>query len=202
MQPPSDFDALATRLRDAITDVRADISVYELPAPRRVAPDAVAVGAAVENGDVELAAGRLVLLHDPEGQPAWEGTSRFVCYARAVLDEEMAADPMLPAVTWSWLMEALSSRGAGHRATGGTVTVTSSRRFGALAEPGALLDTEGAEGAEGDRHEVELRCSWTPADSDVAAHLLAFADLLALMSGLPPRVSGVVPLSARSGRGR
>ena len=149
VQPPSDFDALATRLRDAITDVRADISVYELPAPRRVAPDAVAVGAAVENGDVELAAGRLVLLHDPEGQPAWEGTSRFVCYARAVLDEEMAADPMLPAVTWSWLMEALGSRGAGHRAAGGTVTVTSSRRFGALAEPGALLDTEGAEGCRG-----------------------------------------------------
>ena len=199
MQPPSDFDALATRLRDAITDVRPDISVYELPAPRRVAPDAVAVGAAVEHGDVELAAGRLVLLHDPEGQPAWEGTSRFVCYGRAVLDEEMAADPMLPAVTWSWLMEALSSRGAAHRAAAGTVTVTSSRRFGALAEPGALVDEEGA---EGDRHEVELRCSWTPAESDMAAHLVAFADLLALMSGLPPRVSGVVPLSARTGRAR
>jgi hypothetical protein len=199
VQPPSDFDALATRLREAISDVRPDISVYELPAPRRVAPDAVAVGAAVEHGDVELAAGRLVLLHDPEGQPAWEGTSRFVCYGRAVLDEEMAADPMLPAVTWSWLMEALNDRGAAQRAAAGTVTVTSSRRFGALAEPGALLE---AEDAEGDRHEVELRCSWTPTDIDVAAHLLAFADLLALMSGLPPRVSGVVPLSARTGRAR
>jgi len=199
VQLPADFDALASCLREAIADVRPDISVYELPAPRRVAPDAVAVGATVEHDDTELAAGRLVLLHDSEGQPAWEGTIRLVCYARAVLDEEMAADPMLPAVTWSWLMEALTSRGAAHRAAAGTVTVTSSRRFGALAEPGALIDDENA---EADRHEVELRCSWSPEDADLAEHLLAFADLLALMSGLPPRVSGVVPLSARPGRGR
>jgi hypothetical protein len=199
VQPPADFDVLANRIRDAISDVRSDISLYELPPPRRVAPDAVAVGASVEDDGGEVAAGRLVLLHDPQGQPAWEGVLRLVCYARAMLDEEMAADPMLPAVTWSWLIEALANRGAAHRAAAGTVTVTSSRRFGALAETGGLLEDESA---EPDRHEVELRCSWSPGDDGVAAHLLAFADLLALMSGLPPRLSGIVPLSARPGRGR
>ena len=42
--------------------------------------------------------GRIILLHDPAGNDAWEGTFRCVAYARAEVDLEQAIDPMLAAV--------------------------------------------------------------------------------------------------------
>ena len=61
----------------------------------------------------ELATGRLVLLHDPAGHEAWQGTFRVVTYVRAELEPEMASDPLLPGVGWAWLTEALDGHGAG-----------------------------------------------------------------------------------------
>ena len=51
--------------------------------------------------------GRLILLHDPAGQDAWEGTFRLVCFVQARLEREQLGDEMLPVVGWSWLTEAL-----------------------------------------------------------------------------------------------
>ena len=90
----------------------------------------------------------------------------------------MAADPALGAVGWSWLTDALADRGALHVAAGGTVTRTSSTRFGALAEPAEAC-------------EVEIRASWTAvagADggTDLGLHLRAWCDLLCATAGLPP----------------
>jgi hypothetical protein len=155
-----------------------------------VAPHALAVLASVKStadAPEDIAVGRLVLLHDPEGQAAWDGTYRIACFARAELDPEMSGDPMLPEVTWSWLEEALANADAQADALAGTVTITRSSRFGALAED----DDEGSS-------EAELRCSWTPRwDEDPTKHLRAFCDLLADLAGLPPDVPGVVALSAR-----
>ncbi len=55
----------------------------------------------------ELATGRLVLLHDPDGEQAWDGVLRLVVYVRAEVDAELASDPLLPDVGWSWLTDAL-----------------------------------------------------------------------------------------------
>ncbi len=55
------------------------------------------------DGEEDLADGRLVLLHDPAGHDAWHGTFRLVTLVRAELEPEMAADPLLPDVCWSWL---------------------------------------------------------------------------------------------------
>ena len=41
--------------------------------------------------DEDLGNGRLVVLHDPEGQEAWEGTFRIVAFVKATLEPEMAA---------------------------------------------------------------------------------------------------------------
>ncbi len=172
----------------AAGEARTDVLIREAGRPTRLAPHGIALAATLERSDVELAAGRLVVLHDPEGQPAWDGTFRVACYARAALDPEMITDPLLPEVTWSWLEEALADRGAQFTALAGTVTTTASARFGQL-------------GGEDDTGEVELRCSWSPlwepADVEaVGAHLDALCDLMTMMAGEPP-AAGVVSLTSR-----
>jgi hypothetical protein len=172
--------------RDAVasltgTRLRREVRVEPLRPPQRLAPWSYAIAAEVRNaaGD-ELATGRLVLLHDPDGVEAWDGVLRLVAFAAAELDPQIGTDEMLPAVGWSWLVDALDERGAAYRAAGGTVTQTTSTRFGDLAGPRTTVS-------------VELRASWTADTSDMTAHLCAFADLLCVAAGLPPE--GVTMLS-------
>ena len=131
-----------------------------------------------EDLDEPDTSGRLILLHDPAGQDAWEGTFRLVCFVQARLDPGQLGDEMLPMVAWSWLTEALDQHGAAHVALGGTVTQTSSVRFGDIAGPRRDDD-------------VELRASWTPVgpdpdDPDLHPHAEAFFALVATAAGLPP----------------
>lgn len=142
-------------------------------APQRLAPWAYAITAEVTGPADVLATGRLVLLHDPDGQEAWDGVLRLVTYVRAELDLELAEDPLLPTVAWSWLTDALSTAGAAHTALGGTVTDTSSVRFGDISGPARSDD-------------LELRASWSPSGDDLAPHGEAFCDLMASVVGLPP----------------
>ncbi len=184
---PQAFTSVVDALLEAGA-ARSDILIREAGRPTRLAPYGIALAATLERADVELAAGRLVVLHDPEGQPAWDGTFRIACYARAAIDPEMITDPMLPEVTWSWLEEALAERGAEFGGLAGTVTTTASARFGQLRE-------------EDDTCEVELRCSWSPRwtpehPPSVHAHLEALCDLMTMMAGEPP-LEGVVSLTTR-----
>ena len=117
-----------------------------------------------------LASGRLVLLHDPEGQDGWDGVLRLVMYVRAELDRELATDPFLPAVGWSWLTDALEVSGASWTALGGTVTETSSARFGDISGPTRTDD-------------LELRASWTPTDAGLLPHGQAFCQVMASVVG-------------------
>jgi hypothetical protein len=99
--------------------LRPEIRLTEVPAPQRIAPYAVAltaevVGAAADED--ELASGRFVLLHDPSVPDPWDGAWRAVTFARAELEPELANDPMLGAVGWSWLTEALEAHGAAFHA--------------------------------------------------------------------------------------
>ncbi len=181
-QIPAVFAKAVESLRSARP--RADVHLTEITAPQRLAPFTFAMSAEVLRDGEEIAGGRLVLLHDPAGQEAWDGTLRIVSYVTAELDAEMAGDPLLAEVGWSWLMDALSSHGAEHTAAGGTVTQTRSVRFGDLAGP-----TDSAD--------VELRASWTPLDTDLTAHLLAWCELLCSTAGLPP--PGVTLLSGAGG---
>ncbi|MDA3649543.1 DUF3000 domain-containing protein [Saccharopolyspora indica] len=152
---------------------RAEIELSEVGPPKRLAPWAHALAAEANGPAGELATARLVLLHDPEGQEAWDGVLRLVVYLRAELDPELATDPLLPAVGWSWLTDALEGSGAAWTALGGTVTLTSSARFGDIAGPSRS-------------HDLELRGSWTATDADLGPHAAAFHELMASASGLPP----------------
>ncbi len=174
----SSFDDVLAALREL--SPRPEISLSETPAPGRLAPFAVAVSGEVLLGDAdEAASGRLVVLHDPDGVVEWAGTYRIVAFIRARLENDIATDPLLGDVAWSWLIEALSDLDYGQ--LGGTVTVTSSQSFGAL-------DERPAEGS------VELRASWTPTGADVPDHAVAWLEVLAHSAGLPPLPEGIVPL--------
>lgn len=187
---PDEFAEVAAALRAALSSTRPEVVLTETKGPTTIAPHGLAFTASVSASPEdrrEIGVGRLVLLHDPEGQAAWDGTYRIACFARADLEPEMSSDPLLPEVTWSWLEEALRAEEAEADALAGTVTITRSSRFGTLAEQ----DDAGSS-------EAELRCSWTPRwDDDPARHLRAFCELLADLAGLPPDVPGVVALSAR-----
>lgn len=166
---------------------RPELTVEEIPAPAKIAPFAVAISAEITSSGLDLGSGRLVLLHDPAGNPSWDGDFRCVSFCRATADTEMVTDPLLPEVGWSWLHESLEHNHAGYHAPSGTVTAVASRSFGGIAD-------------EPSRAEVELRVSWTPEiaeRSDVTAHLLGWAELLCLAAGLPPVPDGVVPLQPR-----
>jgi hypothetical protein len=177
--PPA-FQAAVQALRNS--RLRPQIEIDPTPAPQRLAPFAYALEAAVVDGDQDLADGRLVLLHDPDGHDAWHGTFRLVTLVRAELEPEMAADPLLPDVCWSWLTGALQARGLTYGEASGTVTRASSHYFGGLSErPSAS--------------QIEIRASWTPREGlggvpDTAAHLASWCDLLAQVAGLPPAGPG------------
>ncbi|MGI5458832.1 DUF3000 domain-containing protein [Streptomyces sp. CA-249302] len=177
--PPA-FLAAVQALRGS--RLRPQIEVEPTRAPQRLAPFAYALEAAVVDGDEDLADGRLVLLHDPDGHDAWRGTFRLVTLVRAELEPEMAADPLLPDVCWSWLTGALSARGLSYGEPSGTVTRASSHYFGGLSERPAAS-------------QIEIRASWTPREGmggvpDTAAHLASWCDLLAQIAGLPPAGPG------------
>src|SRR5688572_22382071 len=165
---PEEFRLAVEQMRAA--RLRPEIFCEEMPAPQRIAPYASALSADVTVDGEDVGTGRIVLLHDPAGNDAWEGTFRCVAYARAEIDPEMANDPLLGEVGWSWLSEALTAHRADYGAPSGTVTKVSSESFGSMSDEDATA-------------QLEIRASWTPvpgADGAVnlAPHVEAWAELL------------------------
>ena len=103
------FDEIVGEIRSILT--RANIVVEEVPAPQKLAPFAFAMTADVVNPlDEELddiATARFVLLHDPAGQEGWMGSFRCVTFVRSAIEIDMANDPLLANIGWSWFLEAL-----------------------------------------------------------------------------------------------
>src|SRR3954451_5808193 len=192
---PEEFRVAVAQMREA--RLRPEVFREEMPAPQRIAPYAGALSADVTIDGDEVGTGRIVLLHDPQGNDAWEGTFRCVAYARAEIDPEMANDPLLAEVGWSWLTEALDAHGAHYVAPSGTVTKVASESFGSMSDEDATA-------------QLEIRASWTPvgdpADAsplDLGPHAEAWGELLCTAAGLPPVPEGVAPLPSRRGqRGR
>lgn len=195
--PPGDGTAppafLAASASLQAARLRPEILCEQMPAPQRIAPHATALSADVTVDDLDVATGRLILLHDPAGNDAWAGgVFRFVAYARAEVELEFVNDPMLGGVGWSWLLEALGEHGAAFTAASGTVTRVATEGFGAMAD-----DETSAQ--------LEIRASWTPLPAaelhpDFAAHVEAWGELLCTAAGLPPVPEGVAVMPSRRGQ--
>ena len=187
---PAEFRAAVETMRAA--PVRPEVLCEEMPAPQRIAPWSSALSADVTVDDEDLGTGRLILLHDPAGNEAWGGTFRCVAYARADIDAELGADPLLAAVGWSWLTDALEAHQAAYAAASGTVTCVLTENFGGMAD-------------EPPTGQVEIRASWTPAvddlgNLDMTAHVEAWGELLCTAVGLPPVPEGVTAIPSRRGQ--
>ena len=183
--------------RDAVAAARDDLELEGWPAPRKLAPYAFALAATAYRDGEEAGTGKLMLLYDPDGRDGWTGTFRVVCHVQADVEEEMAADPLLGEVGWSWLTDALDLHAPGYTAPSGTVTRVITESYGSKSdEPPATA--------------FELRASWCPAVSsgedsaDIADELsgavVAWCDLLAAAAGLPAQ--GTVAISSRAGHPR
>jgi Protein of unknown function (DUF3000) len=197
--PAAAFGALVAGLHEQRAELAAvcpELSFEDVPAPRTLAPFAAAMAAAIEQGEADVASGRLVLLYDPAGQDGWAGPLRIIVYIRADLDPEIAADPLIGQVGWSWLTEALTSRTAGYAEPSGTVTRVVTEGFGAKESEPAITG-------------FELRASWSPAGPAgpgaspagprpdghlLDGHLAAWCDALCAAAGLPPLAWGVAAL--------
>jgi len=115
-------------------------------------------------------------------------------YIRAELEPEIAEDPMVGEVAWSWLTEALDARTAGYAEPSGTVTRVVTEGFGAKhAEPRATG--------------FELRASWSPVQDSaagpptedgaldgLAGHMAAWCGTMCAAAGLAPLAAGVSAL--------
>ena len=172
------FDEIVADIRAIAT--RAELILEEIPAPQKLAPFAFAMTADTVD---ELATARLVLLHDPAGQEGWGGSYRCVTFVRAEIDHEMASDPIVASVGWSWLIESLAKFDCEYLQPSGTVTRVASSSFGTLDE-------------RADDSELEVRASWTPTRPEqIADHVRAWLDLLERCAGMEPIPEGVTPLT-------
>jgi len=162
---------------------RTEITLTEVPAPNRLAPFALALSAVLTNSaDQELSSGRFVLLHDPAGQPTWDGDFRIVTFVNADIEADVVTDEMFDEVAWSWLLECLDNSEAQYTALSGTVTRTVSRSFADLADRQRQT-------------QLEIRASWTPGSAQLAQHLTAWCSLLEQCAGLEPLPEGVTQIA-------
>jgi hypothetical protein len=186
---PAQFQAAVAAMN--AVEVRPEIELGPIRPPQRLAPFSYALGAEVRHPETAIvpersegdAFGRLILLYDPEGAEAWDGIMRLVAYIQADLDPTEAVDPLLPEVAWSWLVDALNAREGKATALGGTVTATTSVRYGDIAGPPRA-------------HQLELRASWTATTPELGVHVHAFCEVLEHAAGLPP--VGVTDLGSRT----
>jgi hypothetical protein len=180
-EPPRRLAPLAHAL--AATVYPADLSGVATPA----GPDAPAAA------DGAIGWGRFVLLFDAAGQPGWDGKYRIIGYVQAELEPELAADPLVNEVGWSWLTEALDGHTTGYRSISGTVTAVVTQGFGSKQDEPASTG-------------FELRASWSPVLSGESAglggHLAAWCELVCTAAGLPPLAPGVAALRSPGRRTR
>ena len=175
---PLDFEKIANDIRKIKS--RSEIVLTEVPAPQKLAPHAMALSADVSE---ITATGRFVLLHDPAGQEGWGGTFRCVTFIRSAIDAEMASDPVLVDLGWSYLLDSLAKHGAKFSNPSGTVTRVSSASFGTLK-------------GQVESNELEIRASWTPEEPEkLVDHALAWLETIEIACGLMPIPTGVTQLS-------
>jgi hypothetical protein len=179
-----DFEDLSGEFLDFVEPLRSiairpEFSMTQIPAPRGIAPQALAVSIEVNHdSDSDHGVSRLVFCFDPSEPEGWQGPMRIIGYAKSPIETYMAKDEILAELPWQWLTDSLSAAGAGVQAQAGTTTSAISTGHGSLA-------------GQSQHAELELRASWAPVGADSVAHLRGWVEFLALISGLPPADSKV-----------
>jgi hypothetical protein len=163
-------------------EVRSEFNVLQIPAPKGIAPESLAVSIEVSHDlPVDHGVSRLVFCRDDSSPEGWHGTYRVIGYAKSAVELEMARDVYFEELPWQWLLESLRRVGAGLSHEAGTTTTVISTGHGNLA-------------AQPQHAEVEIRASWSPNGGDARQHTLGWIETLAMLSGLSPEDSIVTRL--------
>ncbi|QJC21713.1 DUF3000 domain-containing protein [Arcanobacterium buesumense] len=175
-QPTAEFLTALESLKGQ--SFRSGFHVVQIPPPTRIAPWSVALQAEINESpskdpDSFRGSAKFVVLHDPAGQEAWNGTFRIVMHAQAPVESDLGDDPLLGEVAWSWLPESLAHAGADFHSLNGTVTRVFNETFGGLYIDSSRID-------------LEIRASWTPTSEFLTQHLHAWEHFCITMAGLPP----------------
>lgn len=165
------------------------VHIVESTAPVTIAPHAFALSAMVTRPGTAPTRSRLILLHEPSGHPAWQGTLRLVTHLGVDLVAGRLSDIRPDRVAWSWLLDGLTAAGARHVAAGGTITRSHSVRCGELTQARrrrlSLVTDETATDPADVTTVLELRASWTPLGEELTAHLDGWCVLLLAAAGSP-----------------
>ena len=131
--------------------VRPELAFEDVPAPRTLAPFAIAVAATARVGGIGSRLGpfRAASTTRTASAAGWARCASSI-YIRADLEPEIAADPMLGEVAWSWL--------TGVHSTPAHLVTRSAQRY---------RDPRGHRGFGAKREDpqatgFELRASWSP----------------------------------------
>ena len=161
---------------------REKIILTQIPSPKGIAPEAVAISAEVAHETAsDHGVSRLVYCRDPEMPEGWNSEFRIIGYAKSPIELEMAKDDYTAAMPWEWLKDCLKASGAQFAHEAGTTTTVISTGHGSLV-------------SQPQHGELEIRTSWAPLDFDLSNHLRGWIELVALISGLPPKDGKVVRL--------
>ena len=180
---PAQFKAAAMGLTELM--LRNELETQQIPAPKEIAPHALAFSAQVPNpADTPMnrGVGRLVFLHNPEEFDTWGSNMRIIAYGKSPLESDVAMQEDAANYWWEWLMRALDYRGAKYSHEAGTITRMTSTGMGALA-------------TVRENTEIEIRASWSPTEDDLGAHLGAWQDLISGMAGYPIGGEGVARIA-------
>jgi len=138
--------------------------------PQRLAPYSYALGAEVSIPDRRSSPngprrrlGRLILLHDPDGSEAWDGTMRLGRYHPATWTPPRPSTRCCP----RWRGAGWSTRSTPGRAR------HSSRRHGHGHHLCRYGDISGPPRA----HQLEMRASWTATSLELGTHVQAFCEV-------------------------
>lgn len=180
---PAEFTLAMSSLKNAAT--RDELIIEQIAAPRRLAKFEIAFSAQVDataaGVSSDLGTGRFILLWDEQEPEPWQSKFRVITFAKSPLETNIGADELISDVAWAWLTESLENRNASYIAEAGTATRIISSGYGALSN-------------QSDHAELEIRASWSPTNTNAAAHLEAWQDLVCIMSGLPNLPAGVSSL--------
>ena len=167
MLTPEEFAQIADQVQ-----FREELQVVAAPAPKKLAPYGISLLGEIDSNRY-FADSRIVILYNPEGDPAWNSSVRIIIFIKADIEAELADDPLILQIGWQWLQESLANSGASAMEISGTVTRTSAKGFGAIDEESPST--------------IEIRASWSPTEiSQLEKHIEAWGNLVCTAAGLDP----------------
>lgn len=181
-----EFIAALGTLRGALIDPA--LRVYEIEAPRHLAPLAATVGVDTYETSMDrpLAASTLTILWDSTKRYLWGTNFRIIGQLRLQIDAEQGWDPVFAEAVWAGLTNNLQQVNAPYLHLLGTVTRELSEAFGGLE----LKESPS---------NLEVRCSWSPLTGNLKPHLEGWSRHLLQNAEIPESVVLQSPMAGLAG---